>query len=121
MKPQIKSLLALIGMSVACVSALAGVSADEAAKLKTTLMPMGGERAGNAAGTIPAWTGAALPDAGGNGGRRSNPFAADKPLYSVTAQNLSQYANLLSDGQQAMFKRYPNYRIDVYPSRRTAV
>ena len=35
--------------------ALGAVSAEEAAKLKTTLTPLGAERAGNASGTIPAW------------------------------------------------------------------
>ena len=61
------------------------------------------------------------PAPGGEGGRRTDPFKADKPLYSVTAQNLAQYAQHLTEGQQAMFKRYPNYRIDVYPTRRTAM
>ena len=37
--------------------AATSVSAQQAAKLGADLTPMGGEKAGNAAGTIPAWTG----------------------------------------------------------------
>jgi len=44
-----------IGMSLGLsVSAVAGVSESEAARLDGDLTPMGAERAGNAAGTIPA-------------------------------------------------------------------
>lgn len=102
--------------------ALAAVSEAEAARLKSELMPLGGERAGNADGTIPAWNGGftqyepVLKD-----GRRTDPFAQDKPLFSITAANMDQHADKLSDGVKAMFKRYPDtYRIDVYETRRTA-
>lgn len=102
----------------------AGVSADEAAKLKSALTPFGAEKAGNAAGTIPAWTGGyATPIPGDKaGGKRGDPFKSEKPLYSVTAANMSQYADKLSDGVKAMLQKYPNsYRLDVYPTHRTAV
>jgi hypothetical protein len=39
--------------------AYAGVTEAQAALLKTTLTPLGAERAGNANGSIPAWTGGA--------------------------------------------------------------
>lgn len=100
----------------------AGVMADEAALLKSTLTPLGAEKAGNRDASIPAWDGGYTKPVPGYkpGGRRADPFASDKPLFSITAQNLAQYADKLSEGNQAMFKKYPNYRIDVYPSRRTA-
>ena len=44
-------------MMVAWAPASASVSSQEAAELKTRLTPVGAERAGNADGTIPAWTG----------------------------------------------------------------
>lgn len=43
----------VLGLSIMAGSVMAAVSADEAAKLGTTLTPMGAEMAGNAAGTIP--------------------------------------------------------------------
>ena len=65
--------------------AYAAVSADEAAKLKSELTPLGGERAGNKDGTIPAWTGGYTTPIPGfvNGGRRGDPFAAEKDRKSV--------------------------------------
>jgi hypothetical protein len=103
--------------------AIAAVGAEESAKLKTTLTPMGAERAGNKDGTIPAWTGTPTPGADGSGpNRRKDPFAGDKLLYSVTAKNLDQHATKVSDGFQAMLKKYPeSFRIDVYPTRRTGI
>ncbi|MGH8461779.1 MAG: DUF1329 domain-containing protein [Stenotrophobium sp.] len=42
------------------------------------------------------------------------------PLYVVTASNMAQYSKYLSEGQQAMFKTYPDYKMIVYPSVRNA-
>lgn len=101
----------------------AAVSTEEAAKLKSTLMPLGGEKAGNKEGTIPAWTGgnsSAVPPTGKPSSLK-DPFPNDKPLFSITAKNLEQHADKLSEGSLAMLKKYPDtYRIDVYPTRRTA-
>lgn len=101
----------------------AGVAPDEAAKLKSTLTPLGGEKAGNKDGSIPAWDGGLTKAPAGfiEGGRRPDPFAAENPLYSVTAKNMDQYADKLTDGVKAMLKRYPDsFRMDVYPTHRTA-
>jgi hypothetical protein len=97
-------------------------TAEEAAKLKTDLTPFGAEKAGSKDGSIPAWTGGyTTPIAGDKpGGRRGDPFKDEKPLYSITATNMAQYADKLSDGQQALLKKYPDYRVDVYKTHRTA-
>lgn len=118
------------GFAIACMvllgaagQAVAGVTADEAARLKTELTPFGAERAGNKDGTIPAWTGGYTTPLAGfkNGGRRGNPFAGEKPLYSITTANMAQYADKLTDGTQALLKKYPkSYRVDVYKTHRTA-
>jgi hypothetical protein len=104
-------------------SALAAVSAEEAAKLKGELTPLGAEKAGNKDGSIPPWTGGYTTPIPGfkNGGKRGDPFAADKPLYQITAKNMAEHADKLTDGVKAMLKKYPDsYRVDVYPTRRTA-
>ncbi len=100
----------------------AEVSPEEAAKLKSTLTPLGAERAGNEDGTIPAWEGGytTVPAGYISGTPRPDPFADEKPLFSITAANMAQYAEKLSDGTKAMLKEYPEYRIDVYPTHRTA-
>jgi hypothetical protein len=113
---------AVLAAFSAAVPAMAAVSAEEAAKLKTDLTPLGGEKAGNKDGSIPAWSGGhTTPIAGDKpGGRRGDPFKDEKPLYSITAANMAQHADKLTDGQQALLKKYPDYRIDVYKTHRTA-
>jgi len=126
MKTLIKSLLfigILCALLVGSHAAMAGVSAEEAEKLKTTLTPLGAERAGNADGTIPAWDGGYTTPVPGfvNGGRRPDPFPDEKPLFSITARNMDQHAEKLTDGVKAMLKKYPEtYRLDVYLTHRTA-
>ena len=102
--------------------ASAGVTAEAAGQLKSTLTPIGAEKAGNKEGTIPAWTGGYTTAIPGfkNGGRRGDPFAADKPILTINAKNMAQHSEQLSDGVKAMMKKYPDYRIDVYATRRTA-
>lgn len=115
--------LLLGALSLVVASAHAAVPASEAAKLGTTLTPVGAEKAGNADGSIPAWTGGLARDAApaDASGALTDPFANEKPLFTITSKNMGQYVAQLSDGQQAMLKRYPNsYRIPVYPTHRTA-
>jgi hypothetical protein len=91
--------------------------------LKTTLTPMGSERAGNAAGTIPAWTGGMteIPAGFNWDPTQTLPpdfFASDAMLYKVDASNMAQYADLLSEGVQTLMKNKGFY-INVYPTHRT--
>ena len=114
-------LLGALGLVV--VTANAAVPASEAAKLGTTLTPIGAEKAGNADGSIPAWDGGLQKSAGSSeaNGSLSDPFASEKPLFTISKKNMAQYVSRLSDGQQAMLNRYPDsYRIAVYPTHRTA-
>ena len=93
----------------------AAVSADEAAKLKTTLTPLGAERGANADGSIPAWTGGVTKSAPGykNGDARPDLFAGEKPLLTINAKNMAQFDAKLTDGVKALMKKYPDFRIDV--------
>jgi hypothetical protein len=100
-----------------------GLMAADVNSLKTTLTPLGAERAGNTDGSIPAWDGGLtkVDPAFKNGGKRTDPFASEKPQLSITAKNVVQYADKLSAGTVAMLKKYPEtYRLDVYPTHRTA-
>ncbi|RJF95673.1 DUF1329 domain-containing protein [Noviherbaspirillum saxi] len=116
----------LCAASLSCAGfgqALAGVTSEEAAQLKSTLTPFGAEKAGNKEGTIPAWSGGYTTAVQGfkNGGRRGDPFANEKPLFSISAKNADQYADKLTDGTKALLKKYPNsYRLDVFQTHRTA-
>ena len=120
-----KSLLqtGALTLSLLATGVMAAVSPDEAAKLGTTLTPVGAEMAGNADGSIPAWTGG-LPASAGTAdaaGFLSDPFPSEQPLFTITAQNVDQYKDKLTPGQLAMFKRYPeSYKMPVFPTHRTA-
>ena len=105
-------------------SAVAAVSAEEAKQLGGPVLTLlGAEKAGNKDGTIPAYTGEGVKAPAGYDPkepfRRPDPYASEKPLFSITAQNAAQYADKL-DGMIDMFKKYPNFRMDVYPSHRSA-
>lgn len=114
------SFLNVVLVSLLSFQTLAAVSEKEAAKLGNSLTPLGGEKAANASGTIPAWEGLAS-NAGSvdEKGFLSNPFADEKPLFIITANNVSQYSQFLTVGQLEMFKRYNTYQMPIYPTHRT--
>ncbi|AOK29697.1 MULTISPECIES: DUF1329 domain-containing protein [Burkholderia] len=109
-------------LALAAQIGAAKTPADQIARLGKELTPVGAERAGNKDGTIPAWDGGiAKPPAGFDPAKGlTDPFAADKPLYTITAANAGQYKDKLAPGQLALLKRYPSYQIKVYPTRRSA-
>ena len=106
---------------------LAQATAAEAARLGVDLTPLGGEKAGNAAGTIPAWDGGITSPAKAGfpnfkaGQFHPDPYASDKPVYTVTAANIGQYAGQLTEGHKKLLQTYrDSYKMMVYPSRRSA-
>lgn len=122
-KPILNVFLTSCLLSGVVLSAMAAVPPEQAARLGNDLTPMGAEKAGNASGTIPEWTGGYNQPIPGEvpGGKRLDPFADEKPLFSITAQNMDQYSEQLTDGVKAMLLKYPDtYRLDVYPTHRTA-
>jgi hypothetical protein len=111
-------LLALAFVAVPVVAAERDFS-----RLGADLTPIGAERAGNADGTIPAWEGGLTGPPPGWTPQQGylDPFADDKPLFTITAANAAQHAAKLTPGMQALLKKYPEqFRMHVYPSRRTA-
>ena len=106
----------------AATTAQAEVSAAEAAKLGKSLTPMGAEMAGNAAQTIPAWTGGITKPIAGfkETGHYPDPYAGDKPLFVIDAGNMEKYKAHLTPGQMALMKKYPDWKMQVYPTRRSA-
>src|SRR5215472_2069738 len=103
-------------------SAFAGATQAEAARLKTILTPVGAERAGNKDGTIPAWNGGyTIPAPNYRSGEpEPDPFAGDAKLFSITSSNYKSYADRLPEGAKALFERFRDYRMDVYPTHRSA-
>lgn len=121
---KIRNCFLALAMTLACSGmALGAVSAQKAAQLGKNLTFLGAVKAGNKDGTIPAYTGGlTTPPAGfkKGSGWRPNPFAGEKPLFAITAKNMNKYADKLSEGVKAMLKKYPDFRLEVYPTHRTA-
>jgi hypothetical protein len=113
---------ALILGCVLAAPAAAEIPAEEIARLGADLTPLGGERAGNAAGTIPEWTGGITePPAGYSvGEHHRDPYAADAPLFVIDAGNLDEHRDRLSIGHQRLLETYPSFNMQVYPTRRSA-
>ncbi|MBI5922380.1 MAG: DUF1329 domain-containing protein [Betaproteobacteria bacterium] len=84
--------------------------------------PVGALRSGNTEGTIPRWTGGlASPPNGWNRIQGYlDPFADESPLFTITPENAAKYLSKLSPGMMALLERYPDFRMLVYPTHRTA-
>ena len=113
---------ALVFVAGAATCLHAELSADEIARLGKDLTPLGGVMAGNADGTIPPWEGGiTTPPAGyKTGDHHPDPFADDKVLFTITGDNVGEYADKLVAGYQAVLKAYPSFKMNVYPTRRSA-
>ena len=116
------TLSACIGLTLGMGQAFAGAKPDQVHRLSEDLTPMGSERAGNADGTIPAWTGGITqPPAGYSpGDHHPSPWPDDQPLFRITGANYKDYADKLGVGQIGLFEKYGDtYFMDVFQSRRS--
>ena len=115
-------LSALLSLAVS-VSAHAAASAEDIAKLGQSLTILGAEKAANADGTIPEYTGGntTLPN-GFNAGEsmRPNPYADEKPRLVIKGADVEAHKEQLTATVAELMKRYPDFRLDVYPTHRSA-
>jgi hypothetical protein len=114
--------LCTVGIGLPIQAALAKVSAEKAKELDgPKLTCMGAEKAGSASG-VAEWTGkyfGTWPGQTKPYGYEPGPYADEKPLFTITAQNMAQYASKMTEGQKALMKKYPQaFRMNVYPSHR---
>jgi len=105
-------------------SAWSAVPASEAEQLGKNLTCFGAEMAGNKSGSIPEFSGKWLGTPPhvtfkGPGTPYDNPYATEKPLYTITAENMSQHVDKLTEGTKTLLQKYPkSYKVVVYPSHR---
>lgn len=112
----------MMGSALALALMVGTAYAGDASQLGSKLTPVGAETAGNGS-TIPAWDGGQTTAPAGYkmGAKHANPFAGEKPSFTITSKNYKEYAANLTEGQQAMFAKYPDsYQMPVYPTHRTA-
>jgi hypothetical protein len=111
-------------VALAAPTIWAKTTAAEAERLGKDLTCLGAEKAASKDGAVPEWSGkwSGTPSGvafKGAGNSYPDPYASEKPLYVVTAQNAAQYADKLSEGQKALLQKYPqSFNIPVYPSHR---
>jgi len=127
LKKSLMSCLSVVAGMMIVAPALPAVSAAEAAKLGAELTPLGGEKAANADGSIPAWEGGITSAAQAGfpnfkpGQHHPDPYESDKPLYTVTAGNMNQYAAKLTEGHKKLLQTYKStFKMNVYPTHRSA-
>ncbi len=109
----------LIIFTLVSAPAFSKVTSLEAGKLGGDLTAMGAEQAPNESGSIPRYSGGLLQDINAN--PIANIFADEKPLFTITSKNLEKYRLNLTQGQIALFEKYPqSYKMPVYPTHRTA-
>lgn len=118
------SIAAVVSLAISGM-ANAAVSTEKAARLGQDLTCVGAERAGNLDGTIPEFTGKYVGEVPGwsptpnSGEHPVDPFSDDPVLLEINASNYKDHIENLTDGQVAMFERYPDtYVINVYQGRR---
>ena len=117
------NILASILVMTVSLSASAEMAADEVARLGVDLTPLGGEKAGNTAGTIPAWDGGLTqaPPGYTAGGYYVDPYSSDAIKVTITSANIGEYADKLTEGHKALLKTYADsFKMNVYPTHRSA-
>lgn len=112
-------------MSTLSIHVSAAVDSDEVERLGRDLTCVGAKRAGNEEGSIPEFTGRYVGEVPGwdpepnSGEHPVDPYADERPILVITAQNVEDHTDRLSAGQVAMFRRYPDtYRMNIYPGHR---
>ena len=106
------------------VAPLAGIGPLPAARMAMaqapalTLTPVGAEQGADATGIIPAWLGGATSAAQAQSVAQE--LAAEKPSFTITHTTYPTYAGALPEGLKALLARDPDFRMDVYPTHRTA-
>ena len=85
------------------------------------LTPIGAESSPNNDNSIPAWTGGLSkpPASYKGGGRLTDPYPEDKPLFTITAANAAQYRDKLTRSHLVLLAKYPSYKIPVFATRRS--
>ena len=117
------NVLASILMVIVSMPVSAELAADEVARLGVDLTPLGGEKAGNAEGTIPAWDGGLTQAPSGYtvGGYYVDPYSSDAIKVTITSENMGEHADKLTEGHKALLKTYADsYKMNVYPTHRSA-
>ena len=116
----------LIPLVIALGQCMAGYSSAgelDVPLIKGQFLPWGAMLKGNESGTIPEYSGPPPIPEGydpSQPGVRPDPFKNESPLFVVTRENMHEYADNIPEGIKQMLEKYPSFKLNVYPSHRTA-
>jgi hypothetical protein len=120
-----KRTLLSICLTLAGGSAVYAAGAPNVDQLGTSLTEWGAEKAGSSDGQIPAYTGGLPLDTSPSGWKKGSgrydvgPYDDEKPSLSINSSNVDKYSDKLTAGTVALIKKYPDFRVDVYPTHRS--
>ncbi|HBH91476.1 DUF1329 domain-containing protein [Ponticaulis sp.] len=115
--------LTLRALGVATISSLVLMAGGVATAQSPEQTPVGAIHAGSSDGVIPAYNGGIweVPLGYARGDAYISPFSDDRPIFTITSSNASQYSSHLTPGLAALLNRYPtSFSVPVYPTRRSA-
>ncbi len=97
---RLPKLVACIFAPLALAAAQVVAAAPDFSRLGKDLTPIGAERAGNAAGTIPAWDGGLRQPPPGWTPQQGyiDPFPNDKPLFTIDSTNVCPLRSAAEQG-----------------------
>ena len=120
------TLLAAFALT-AGTTAFAKVTQEQADRLLPDgdLTPLGGEKAGNEDGTIPAFGGGLKSSEAperfkGLNTRYYDPWPDDEPEFVISNSNLAEHKSKLTPGQVELFRKFSDFTMPVYVTRRRA-
>ena len=76
--------------------------------LGTKLTPLGANPNPSSDGEIPAWTGGLItpPEGYVRGEPHIDPYSAEQPIFKISAENVDQYRNRLTNTQLSLISKY---------------
>ena len=90
--------------------------------LGTKLTPLGANPNPSSDGEIPAWTGGLItpPEGYVRGEPHIDPYSAEQPILKISAENVDQYRNRLTNTQLSLISKYSGaYYLNVYKTHRS--
>ena len=116
------STMRIAAMGALCALIAGGGAFADSELLGTKLTPMGADPSASVDGVIPAWTGGfRTPPADYMPGQpHIDPFAEDERLFTISHENLNEYAERLPATQIELLTKFAGeYVLNVYPTRRS--
>ena len=105
-----------LALAMTAGTAYAKVASSDAAKLGKSLTVIGAEKAGNKAGTIPAYNGGLAADAASD--PYTNAMSAEALFSLIDKTHLDKSTTNLTTCQLALLAKFDHYKLPIYKQHR---